>query len=616
MGRKRSRRSAETQGSATSAALPGNAVAQKWRNAWPAVVVAVLALLVFAPSFEADFLAFDDPEYITGNAEVQQGLNGQTFVWAFTTTRFANWLPITWLSHLLDVSLYGLNPAGHHATSVLLHAINSAMVYLLLRRFAPGQFWSCLFAATVFAIHPCRVESVTWLAERKDVLCATFFLATLGAYLWHARRPSIGRLAVVSALYGLGLMAKTMIVTLPALVVLLDLWPLRRVRGWSSEAVDPQAGMKRTPGLYPQQSVWRLAIEKVPLVVLAAIACWWTIRLQDAGATTELNSELTLSNRLTNAAVSVSRYFGHLLVPIDLLPFYPHPITWPTAVAVAAIAVLVLTTAAAVWFGRRSPAVLLGWAWFLLMLLPVCGIVQAGHQALADRYTYLPGIGLLIAAIAVSAGIESKLRGHSVALRGLQLVAWMWLTVLPVLTIVLQGHWKTDHGLFLYTLTKQEANWLAHNHVGKWYFDQAAYDDSMRHHRRALELKPADGRSRALLSLALLRTRQFEAAEAELRTLIQQSPREPAMRVGLATALLMQRRPADASAELAQAHQINPDDVEVLSMWATSLLSEGKAGEAAGKAELALRLAPGHPDALATLQEARKRADVATRPSP
>ena len=365
----------------------------KQRTFLPSLAICVFLLAavaaVFGQTLRYDFIKdYDDNHYVTENRHVTEGLGGAGIAWAFTTFHATNWHPLTWLSHMLDCQFYELWPGGHHLSSVLLHAATAVLLFLLLRRMT-GALWPSALAAAVFAVHPLRVESVAWIAERKDVLSGLFFVLTLWAYVAYAGRPwSWFRYSLVVLLYALGLMAKPMLVTLPFLLLLLDYWPLGRF----APAAKGAAGAG--PAATARRLGW-LLLEKVPLLALAAASCVVTLLAQARGH--DGMDLLPMSDRAANAVVSMAAYLGNFFYPAGLTILYRHPGSWPRWEVAAAAAVLAIITAAAILCWRKCPYLIVGWLWYLGMLVPVLGLVQVGSQAMADRYTYLPMIGVTIA---------------------------------------------------------------------------------------------------------------------------------------------------------------------------------------------------------------------------
>jgi Tfp pilus assembly protein PilF len=562
------------------------------RIAW-ALALATFAL--YLPSLFNDFVDYDDPQYIHEVGPVRNGLTWAGVKWAFTTDRFLNWLPVTWLSHMLDVQLYGLNAGGHHATSAALHAANAPMLFLALRGMT-GRRWESAVVAALFAAHPLRVESVVWVAERKDVLCATFFMLALLAYLRYARNPSAARYAVVALCHALGLMSKTMLVTLPGVLLLLDYWPLRRIVRFS----PPADGSTDPLPTFSQHSVRRLLLEKVPLVLLSLIASAWTVVLQSRGAMTGL-ADLNPGQRVANAVVSVPRYLGKIAWPAGLSPFYPHPGSWPLwHVAASAALVLLLSAWAAAQF-RRRPYVFVGWFWFLGMLLPVSGIVQVGLQSMADRYTYLPSIGLTVALVWGAAEVLRPRPQWRVAAGALTTVL---LIALSVATWLQQRHWADTLSLFEHALAVDDRNWLAHGMIGLVYSGRGDEAGAIRHYQRAVEINPRhpDAFNNYGVSLDHL-GRYDEAAERFRQALSLQRPPSPRTRFALGLALAETGRLVEAAEQFGKSAESAPGNPDVWLAWGLALQRLGRRDEAAAKFGEALRLNPDHPGARAALQQ-------------
>ena len=344
-----------------------------------ALLLVLGTLALYNSVSRAPFLNYDDNAYIYENFHVRSGVNWDSITWAFTTKELSNWHPLTWLSYCLDVSVFGLNPAGPHYVNVLLHAVNAVLLFLLLEA-ATGFMWRSVLVAALFAIHPLNVESVAWIAERKNELSMLFFLLALAAYGKYVKKPNISRYCLVALCFALGLMAKPQIITLPFVLLLLDHWPLNRVADSRSQ------GVNRT------EPAWgNLVLEKVPLLLLSAGSAWMTVQAQ----TTAMHLEFPLSVRLENAAISYVKYIGKTFWPSELALVYPHPGFSVSAThALAAGFALLLITAVTVVTGRRY--LMVGWFWFLGILVPMIGLLQVGVQAMGDRYAYIPIIGLFV----------------------------------------------------------------------------------------------------------------------------------------------------------------------------------------------------------------------------
>src|SRR5450755_3529933 len=354
------------------------------RNPIVCLLLAVVTLALYNPVNRHPFVNYDDDRYVINNPHVRQGLTADTITWALTSTEQANWHPLTWMSHALDCSLFRLNPAGHHLTSILLHAVNVILLFLLLM-WATNRLGPSLFVAALFALHPINVESVAWVAERKNVLCTFFFFAALIAYCWYARKPDWRRYLAFAGLFALGLMSKPMVITLPFVLLVMDYWPLNRIQGSPSGKLG-----------IPQAPLSKLVIEKLPLLALSAASAVITMQAQRAGGAVRSSAQFSLGVRLENAVVAYATYLWKMIWPAHLAPLYPHPgdslAVWQ--VAISAMVLLVVTGVVMRFRSRRY--LLTGWLWFLGTLVPVIGLVQVGDQAMADRYAYIPLIGSFV----------------------------------------------------------------------------------------------------------------------------------------------------------------------------------------------------------------------------
>jgi tetratricopeptide (TPR) repeat protein len=336
------------------------------------------------------FINYDDTDYVLDNAHVTAGLSWQTISWALTATEAANWHPITWLSHALDCQLFGLDAGFHHLTSVLIHTLNVLLLFLLLWK-ATGAVGRSFLVAALFAWHPLNVQTVAWVAERKSLLSGLFFLLTIGAYGWYAQLPGVRRYLVLAAIFALALASKPMAVTLPLVLLLLDYWPLQRVQGWTNASAQFPT---------PQRPIRRLLLEKVPLFALAATSSIVTLYAQRAGGALRTLQTFSLKVRLENASLSYLLYIEKMLWPSSLSVFYPHPGNSLSIWKAIFVAVLLVAISVAVWLTRkRYPYLTVGWLWFVCTLVPVIGVIQVGDQQLADRYAYIPLIGLFIATV-------------------------------------------------------------------------------------------------------------------------------------------------------------------------------------------------------------------------
>lgn len=415
----------------------------------------VTATLVFYnPAAHSGFITFDDDVYIVNNPHVRVGITWSTVKWAFTTFYAANWHPLTWLSHALDCQLFGLNPAGHHYVSLLFHAASAVLLFLLLEE-STAMAWPSLLAAAIFALHPLNVESVAWASERKNVLSMLFFLLSLLAYTRYVRRGGIWHYVAVNACFLLGMMSKPQIVTLPFVLLLLDYWPLKRMFGQGRRLSG------QNPGTTSRLS--SLLLEKVPLFAIALAGSIVTMKAQRSGEAVRTLAEFSLKARLENALVSYAKYLRLLVWPRHLTPMYPHPPNgiplWQ--VAISCVALLALSAIALAWRERRY--LTMGWLWFVGALVPMIGIVQVGEQALADRYMYIPMIGILIAVVWA---VWEFAKENAISEFWIAIPATSVVLALGGLTYHQLEYWKDGETIWRYTLSVTEGNYVAHNMLG------------------------------------------------------------------------------------------------------------------------------------------------------
>lgn len=427
------------------------------RTAVLCLLLALITLCLYNSVIHNGFINLDDNVYVTDNPNVTAGLHWRTFKWALLTCEHANWHPLTWLSHTLDWQLFKKNPGGHHYTSVLFHAFDAVLLFLLFQN-ATGYTWRSLMVAALFAVHPSNVESVAWIAERKNVLSMMFFLLAMLAYGWYARRPSVRRYSLVPVLFALGLMAKPQVITLPCVLLLWDYWPLQRLFPPDS-ATDPRV----TPTRFAPATFRWLVLEKVPLFLLAAADALITMHAQRLGGAVRALTEYSRYARLGNSIVSYARYLSHAFWPFHLSPIYSHPgDSIPTWHILAALPFLLCLTAL-VW-GARKRYLLAGWLWFLGTLVPMIGIVQVGNQAMAERYAYIPFIGLFWMATWLLADTATERRVNP---RWLAVPACLLLAGCCLLSHRLLGYWHDSEALWSYAIQLDGQDFMAHANLGR-----------------------------------------------------------------------------------------------------------------------------------------------------
>jgi tetratricopeptide (TPR) repeat protein len=548
-------------------------IMQRWRLPGICLALAAMTFIVFGQTLGHGFTNFDDNQYVVDNPVVAQGLTGRGLAWAFTQAHAANWHPLTWVSHMLDCQIYGLNPAGHHFTNVLLHAAAVIALFLVLRQMT-GAVWRSAFVAAVFAIHPLRVESVAWVSERKDVLGGLFFMLTVGAYARHARLPqSLARYGLVVLLFAMGLMCKPMLVTLPLVLLLLDYWPLRR-----SEPCE------------------KLIVEKLPLLALSTIACIVTISAQKGAI--QSNDAYPLVLRLGNALVSIFIYLGQMVWPVGLSPYYPYPRNglpaWELALSGTVLAALL---GAALWQRRRSPWLLIGLIWYLVMLLPVLGIIQVGSQAHADRYTYLPQIGIYIAVT----WLVAEQRISRIALAGIMGVT---LTLLMICAWRQAAYWASNETLWSHALACTPDNSVGRDGLGAAFLQDGETDEAIEQFQHARDIDSGDTEPHFRLGSALLQKGRVEEAIAQFQQALQIDPDYAEAENSLGCAVLREGRSTDAAAHFQKALQINFDYPEAHYNLANILLDSGRVNDAILQYQYALQINPGYIQAHINLGDA------------
>lgn len=528
-----------------------------------------------------DFTSLDDRMYVVKNPHVQAGMTADGIRWAFTTYYAANWHPLTWLSHMLDSQVYGMRPGGPHLTSLLFHVANTLLLFLLLSRMT-GRMWRSAFVAALFALHPLHVESVAWVAERKDVLSTFFWMLTLLAYVSYGKNPSIKRYLLVAALFAMGLMAKPMLVTLPLVMLMLDYWPLARF-ALPQEAKVKKAKKNPWPG-------WKLVYEKIPLFALSAGSCVVTYLAQQSGGATRTVDDFTPGVRLANALVACVTYIGKMLWPRNLSAFYPHPEnSLPVWMVVLSGMLLASLSVLLIRAGRRRPYLTVGWLWYIVTLVPVIGLVQVGHQAMADRYTYVPLIGLFVI---VAWGVPELLarlqfRNAVLAAAGAAVMA-----LLMACTWSQVGYWKDADTVFAHALEATSGNPTIHCLVARDLFDQGRTGEAFSHYHEALATDPHLALAHNDLGSIYAKQGKLDEAISEFEAALSSKPNMPQARNGLGFALLAQGKVDEAVPHLSRAVEIRPNYPDAQYNLGSALARQGDSEGAALHFTEALRLNP------------------------
>ena len=556
---------------------------------WPVVFMCLslagAVLLVFFPVIKHEFINFDDQFYVTDNPHVSSGLHWTNVIWAFGDAHLGNWHPVTWLSHMLDIQLFGMNAGGHHFTNLALHALNTVLLFLLLRGLT-GAFWRSALVAVWFGLHPMHVESVAWVSERKDVLSTTFFLLALWAYTRYARSANVKNQKTWSwywaalALFALGLMSKPMLVTAPLILLLLDLWPLKRVQNSEAET-------------FPGKGLGSLLAEKVPFFTLAAadgLVTFWA--QSQAGAVKELG-ELPLLERTANGLISYWRYIGKLFWPVDLSVFYPFPSGWPLwQVTVAA-----LTLVASCWlvtdWRRRFPHLFLGWFWYLVTLTPVVGFLQTGIQSMADRYSYIRFIGMFIT-ISWSAGrVAQRWRVREVLVG----TSAILVLLLGIAARAQLQFWTSSESLFRHALAVTRDNALAYHCLGSALAARGDREAAVAEFQRAIQIRSDYHDAEVSLAITLGELGRAAESEARFQSALRRKPADLQARFQFAIALAMEGKFQEAAGQYQEVVRAKPDFAQAQNNFANTLQRLGRVEEAIAHYREALRVAPDLPEA-------------------
>jgi tetratricopeptide (TPR) repeat protein len=530
------------------------------------LLLSAVTLAVYSQVVHFDFLNYDDPDYVTGNVFVRRGFTWDGLTWAFTSFHAANWSPLTWLSHMADCQWFGLRSGWHHGTSVVLHAAAACLLLAALERMT-GARWRSALVAFLFALHPLHVESVAWIAERKDVLCALFWFLAIYLYARYARRPGAAGYLMVLGAFALGLLAKAMIVTLPLLLLLLDYWPLRRP--------------------------WRRALlwEKLPMAALAAAAAVLTYVAQQGGYTMRSLSAIPLGARIANAVVAYATYLVRMFWPARLAVFYPYRLAlppWQVALAGAALAGI---TAVVLLRARALPYLAVGWFWYLGTMVPVIGLVQVGAQSSADRYMYVPMVGL---GIVLAWGGADLLTRRAPAAAAIAVAA---MAVCAVVTWHQLGYWADSGRLFQHAVEVTSGNYIAHNNLAQFYLTEMRNQDALGQSEDALRIRPGYPEAHVNRALALRRLGKLEESEAEYRTALRLLPESEPAHMGYGALLVVDGRTGEALREFSTAVGLRPDDDDAHYNLGRVLAAVGRTDQAVGEYYAAIGLRPENAEA-------------------
>lgn len=545
------------------------------------LALAFATIVVFWQVLNHDFVIYDDPYYITHNTNVTQGLTRDSIVWAFTTGYFSNWHPLTWLSHMTDCQLFGLNPRWHHLTSLLLHLANTLLLFAVLKRMT-STLWQSAFVAAAFALHPLHVESVAWISERKDVLSMFFWLLTMAAYLRYVKRPCTGRYLLTLLAFALGLMAKPMLVTMPFVLLLLDYWPLRRIQFASVEKSEN----KNLQWKILRRLIW----EKIPFFALTIISCLITFVVQQAGGAVAKINQVSITARLFNIPASYMTYILKMLWPTRLAVIYTlsneRLSLWHT---VAATLILVGITLHIVRRMRTHPYLLIGWLWFLGTLVPVIGLIQVGSQAFADRYTYIPMTGLFIIIAWATPNILEKWQNRKTVLTRSAIIV---LVLLSITTLLQLRHWRNSYNLFSHALKVTENNHIAHSMLAHSLRIQGKIEQAIPHNYEAIRIYPDYLNAHYGLGLDLFEIGRTKDAIVHFNHAIRINPNYVKAYNSLAAAFIRLKQFDKAIQSSQKALQIAPNFADAHYNLATALYEKGRIDDAINSFNQTLRLDP------------------------
>ena len=546
-----------------------------------------VVLLVYASAANHEFLNIDDDLYVTQNWRVQEGLSWENVKWALVALEAGFWHPLTWLTHMADCQFYGLTPRGHHVTNLVIHAVNVGVLFWVLQQMT-GALWCSAVVAGMFGLHPLNVESVAWVAERKNVLSTLFWLLTMWGYLRYVRKPSWGRYWAMMGVFVVGMMAKPMLVTLPCVLLLLDYWPLKRWEGW---------------GEFREK--WRgLVLEKVPMLVPVVVVSVLAVEAQERiGALTSLEG-LPVGVRVGNAVVSYVQYLRKMVWPVDLAVFYPHPgqqlaVWW----VVVSCVVLVGITGVVLWRGSRSRYLVVGWLWYLGTMFPVSGVVQVGGHAMADRYAYVPLIGVFVMVVW---SVAQEWRWSRNWLTLLALAVFMGLSISARAQLT---HWKDSVSLLGHTLRWTSNNQLAHSNLGLAFLNKGDLDGAIEHFYKAIEIKPTYALVHSNLGIALRRQGMPDQALLHFTRALEIDPTLAAAHNNLGNLLAQEGRVDEAVKEFLQALKVRPDYAEAYYNLGLVMASRDRLQEAEEYLREALRLNPGSVRVTRQLALVLRRAD-------
>ena len=550
------------------------------------VFLTIALCSVYLQVKDHQFINYDDQQYVTENSHVLSGLNPGNIKWAFTSVYASNWHPLTWISHMMDVDIFGMKPGMHHLTNVIFHILNSILLLIVLNQMT-GALWRSAVVAALFALHPLHVESVAWIAERKDVLSTFFWMLTMLAYHRYVGSHTISKYLLMILLFGLGLMAKPMLVTLPFVLLLLDFWPLKR------EELNLSTNGSQTTLLWwlktNPRGILRLILEKVPLMIMALAASGITFYAQSAGGSVTSLERMSFGTRIQNVIISYVAYLWKMIWPLNLAVFYPYPKQFSILTVVVCFWLLIAITVIVVMSVRRFPYLVTGWFWYLGTLVPVIGIVQVGYQSMADRYTYIPMIGIFVM---IAWGIPELLDKWQFKKIALATLTGIVIPILIVCSWMQVGYWKNSNTLFEHALNMTVNNDVAHYSLAKDLIDHGEFDDALKHCTEALKIHPYNSHANNIMGLVLKKRGEISKAISYYSKAIQIDSNYVEAYNNLGSAFINQGKNSEAVKQFSRAIEIEPECVFAYINMGVALANQGRLNEAIHQYHKALQIRP------------------------
>ena len=559
------------------------------------LIITFMILGIYWPVIGYDFIALDDNLYVVENPHIQKGITLKGVAWAMTTFYTANWHPLTWLSYMADYDLSGLNPSAYHISSLMLHLLNAVLLFMLLRRIT-GEIWKGAAVAALFAVHPLNIESVVWIAERKNLLSTLFWILTILAYVRYVEKPGWGRYWPVFLLFAFGLMAKPMLVTLPFILLLLDYWPLQRLSGRDRSGAGHDQEDRR-------KLMTRLIMEKVPLILISLMSTFVTFQAARAGGAVKAIAVFPLVGRIENACISYAMYLVKMVWPVDLAIFYPYPASRPFWQVLLAILFLAVATGFVLVKGRTYRYLITGWFWYGITLLPVIGIVQVGFQSMANRYAYISLLGIFVIIVW---GVPDLLKRFS----GRRYVPVAVVTVLATLAFCTKSelpHWKNSEAAFQQALNVTKNNHIAEIGMGNVWLGRGELWKARSHYLESLRIKPDYAEARNNLALILMREGRTDEAAVQYREVLKDNPDYAEAYNNLGVIFAGQGKSREAEAGFRRALELKPDYAGAQGNLAKLLLSQGKFEEAVEHFRAILEIDPDNAQNKKDLADAMKQ---------